>query len=67
MKGSNKILPTHRQRQAIVYLRQSTPKQVLKNCESAANQRALRGRLLEWGWHKDQIVLIDEDQAQSAK
>lgn len=67
MNGSNKILPTHRQRQAVVYLRQSTPKQVLKNCESAINQRALRGRLLEMGWRKDQIVLIDEDQARSAK
>jgi DNA invertase Pin-like site-specific DNA recombinase len=67
MNGSTKILPTHRQRQAVVYLRQSTPKQVLKNCESAINQRALRGRLLELGWRKDQIVLIDEDQARSAK
>jgi DNA invertase Pin-like site-specific DNA recombinase len=67
MNGSNKILPTHRQRQAVVYLRQSTPKQVLKNCESAVNQRALRGRLLDMGWRKDQIVLIDEDQARSAK
>src|SRR3954452_4791497 len=67
MNGSNKILPTHRQRQAVVYLRQSTPKQVLKNCESAVNQRALRGRLLEMGWRKDQIVLIDEDQARSAR
>jgi DNA invertase Pin-like site-specific DNA recombinase len=67
MNGSNKILPTHLQRQAVVYLRQSTPKQVLKNCESAVNQRALRGRLLEMGWRKDQIVLIDEDQARSAR
>jgi DNA invertase Pin-like site-specific DNA recombinase len=67
MNGSTKILPTHRQRQAVVYLRQSTPKQVLKNCESAINQRALRGRLLEMGWRKDQILLIDEDQARSAK
>jgi DNA invertase Pin-like site-specific DNA recombinase len=67
MNGSTKILPTHQQRQAVVYLRQSTPKQVLKNCESATNQRALRGRLLELGWRKDQIVLIDEDQARSAK
>ncbi len=67
MNGSNKILPAHRHRQAVVYLRQSTPKQVLKNCESAVNQRALRGRLLEMGWRKDQIVLIDEDQARSAK
>src|SRR5512135_978113 len=67
MNGSTKILPTHRQRQAVVYLRQSTPKQVLKNCESAINQRALRGRLLELGWRKDQIVLIDDDQARSAR
>jgi DNA invertase Pin-like site-specific DNA recombinase len=67
MNGSTKILPTHRQRQAVVYLRQSTPKQVLKNCESATNQRALRGRLVELGWRKDQIVLIDEDQARSAR
>ena len=67
MNGSNKILPTHRHRQAVVYLRQSTPKQVLKNRESAVNQPALRGRLLEMGWRKDQIVLIDEDQARTAK
>ena len=67
MNGSTKILPTHRQRQAVVYLRQSSPKQVLKNCESAINQRALRGRLLELGWRQDQIVLIDEDQARSAR
>jgi DNA invertase Pin-like site-specific DNA recombinase len=67
MNGSAKILPTHRQRQGVVYLRQSSPKQVLKNCESALNQRALRGRLLELGWHKDQIVLIDDDQGQSGK
>src|SRR4051812_37023122 len=67
MNGSNEIPPPRRQRQAVVYLRQSTPKQVLKNCESAANQRALRGHLLEWGWREDQIALIDEDQAQSAR
>ena len=67
MSGSSKILPTHRQRQAVVYLRQSTPKQVLKNCESAVNQRALRGRLLDTGRRKDQVVLIDEGQARSAR
>lgn len=67
MNGSTKILPTHRQRQAVVYLRQSSPQQVLRNCESAINQRALRGRLLELGWRPDQIVLIDEDQARSAR
>jgi DNA invertase Pin-like site-specific DNA recombinase len=67
MNGSTKILPTHRQRQAVVYLRQSSPQQVLRNGESAINQRALRGRLLELGWRPDQIVLIDDDQARSAR
>jgi DNA invertase Pin-like site-specific DNA recombinase len=67
MNGSAKILPTHRQRQGVVYLRQSSPKQVLKNSESALNQRALRGRLRELGWPGDQIVLIDDDQGQSGK
>lgn len=67
MNGSAKIQATHRERQAIVYIRQSDPKQVLKNRESGVNQRALRERLLELGWKKNQVVLIDEDQGQSGK
>ena len=67
MNGSTKIQPSHKQRQGVVYLRQSSPKQVLKNCESAINQRSLRSRLFELGWRKDQIVLIDDDQGQSGK
>ena len=50
MHGSIKILPTHMNRPAIVYLRQSDPKQVRDHRESAINQRALRERLLELGW-----------------
>ena len=67
MNGSTKIQPSHKQRQGVVYLRQSSPKQVLKNCESAINQRSLRSHLFELGWRKDQIVLIDDDQGQSGK
>jgi len=67
MNGHTKILPTHVQRQGVVYLRQSSPKQVLHNRESAVNQRALRERLLELGWPKSQIVVIDEDQGLSGK
>lgn len=67
MNGSVKIQPTHQERQAIVYIRQSDPKQVLKNRESGFNQRALRERLLELGWKKHQVVVIDEDQGQSGK
>jgi DNA invertase Pin-like site-specific DNA recombinase len=67
MNGSVKIQTTHLERQAIVYIRQSDPKQVLKNRESSFNQRALRGRLLELGWKKHQVLVVDEDQGQSGK
>jgi hypothetical protein len=36
--GSTKTQPTHLKRQAVVYLRQSTPQQVLKNRESSRNR-----------------------------
>jgi len=67
MSGSIKVQPTHLQRQAVVYLRQSSTKQVMQNQESALNQRALRGRLLELGWTAGQVVIIDEDQGRSGK
>ena len=67
MNGSGKIQPTHLERQAIVYVRQSDPKQVLKNRESGFNQRAQRERVLELGWPKNQVVVIDEDQGQSGQ
>jgi DNA invertase Pin-like site-specific DNA recombinase len=65
MNGSGKIQPTHLERQAVVYIRQSDPKQVLKNRESGFNQRAQRERVLELGWKKSQVVVIDEDQGRS--
>jgi DNA invertase Pin-like site-specific DNA recombinase len=67
MNGSSKISPAHLSRQAVVYLRQSDPKQVRQNRESAVNQRALRERLLELGWKKEQISIMDGDQGVSGK
>ena len=67
MNGSAKIQATHRQRLAVVYVRQSDPKQVLKNRESGLNQRALKARLIELGWKPDRVLLLDEDQGHSAK
>jgi DNA invertase Pin-like site-specific DNA recombinase len=67
MNGSAKIQATHRQRLAVVYVRQSDPKQVLKNRESGLNQRALKGRLIELGWKPNRVLLLDEDQGHSAK
>ena len=67
MINSAKIQPTHRERQAVVYIRQSDPKQVLKNRESGFNQHALRERVIELGWNKHQVILVDDDQGQSGK
>ena len=43
MNGSGKIQATHLERQAIVYIRQSDPKQVLKHRESGfiSSQRTM--------------------------
>ena len=51
----------------MVYLRQSDPKQVRQNRESALNERALQERLRELGWKKEQISVIDGDQGVSGK
>jgi len=67
MNGSAKIRATHRQRTAVVYVRQSDPKQVLKNRESGLNQRALKERLVELGWKASQILVMDDDQGHSGK
>ena len=67
MNGSLKVLPTHLKRQAVVYLRQSDPKQVREHRESAINQRALTERLHELTWKPEQIVVVDGDQGISAK
>jgi DNA invertase Pin-like site-specific DNA recombinase len=67
MNGSAKIQATHRQRLAVIYVRQSDPKQVLNHRESGLNQRALKGRLTELGWKPDRVLILDEDQGHSAK
>ena len=67
MNGSIKVLPAHLKRLAVVYLRQSDPKQVRENRESAVNQRALTERLRELTWKPEQIIVIDADQGVSAK
>ena len=67
MNGSMKIQVGHLDRQAAVYVRQSSPQQVLRNRESGLNQRALRERLVELGWPKNRVSVIDEDQGLSGK
>lgn len=62
---SEKIAQEHLQRQAIVYVRQSTQHQVLEHRESTARQYALADRAAALGWPTAAVEVIDEDQARS--
>src|SRR3989442_546142 len=61
----HKIAATHLQRQAYLYIRQSTLRQVLENTESTKRQYALRERAVALGWPLDRVVVIDSDLGQS--
>lgn len=60
-----KVTARHLQRQAMLYVRQSTLHQVLENTESTARQYALRERASALGWSIERIVVIDQDLGQS--
>ncbi len=66
MAGQEKIQPSHLQRLAIIYVRQSTPQQVLKNRESTDLQYQLARRAVQLGWSEDRVLVIDDDQAHTA-
>lgn len=63
--GTGKIQPHHRERLAVVYVRQSTARQVLEHCESTALQYGLADRAVQLGWQKDRVLVIDDDLGQS--
>lgn len=58
---SELVTPAHLARKAIVYIRQSTPAQVVSNQESLWLQYGLRQRARELGWHVADIDVIDAD------
>lgn len=60
------ITARHLARQAVVYIRQSSPHQVLTNQESLRLQYALKTRALELGWHENDIQVIDADLGMTA-
>src|SRR5690349_1412257 len=62
---SKKIRPHHRDRMAVVYIRQSTPQQVERHQESARLQYALVDYALLLGWERDQVCVIDDDQGRT--
>src|ERR1700688_2866296 len=57
----SKISAQHLRRDAFLYVRQSTLRQVMENTESTQRQYALRDRAVALGWPAERIHTIDED------
>lgn len=66
MNTSDPIHPRHLSRRAMIYVRQSTPQQVISHQESQRLQYALRDRAVQLGWHEQDIEIIDVDLGLSA-
>ena len=65
MNVSDTIQPRHLNRRAMIYVRQSTPQQVISNRESQKLQYALQDRATQLGWHEKDIEVVDVDLGQS--
>ncbi len=61
MSTSELVTPHHLARKAMVYIRQSSPNQVLTNQESLRLQYALQERAIQLGWRAADVVVIDSD------
>lgn len=64
---SQKIQARHLERLAVVYIRQSTLRQLQENRESTDIQYALVSRARSLGWHPERILVIDDDQGKSGQ
>lgn len=62
---TEKIQAWHQDRLAMVYVRQSTPQQVLDHQESTRLQYELVVRAQDLGWAADRVVVIDDDLGKS--
>jgi len=65
-QSPEKIGPEHRDRVAVVYVRQSSRQQVLEHTGSTRLQYALAERAAALGWARSRIVVIDDDLGVSA-
>jgi DNA invertase Pin-like site-specific DNA recombinase len=65
LNSHEKVTAGHLRRNAYLYIRQSTLKQLAENQESAKRQYNLKDRAIALGWPKDQVIVIDSDTGQS--
>jgi excisionase family DNA binding protein len=67
VNGEHKISSSHRERTALVYLRQSSMAQVREHTESTRSQYGLADKAAELGWARTSIEVIDTDLGISGK
>jgi len=60
-----KVTNLHLRRNAYLYIRRSTLRQVFENTESTKRQYGLRQRAMALGWPEERIIVIDNDLGQS--
>lgn len=65
--NSSKVQPDHLDKLAIVYVRQSSPTQVLEHRESTARQYAFADHAVAFGWPRERVLIIDEDLGKSGR
>src|SRR6266852_1248152 len=63
--AASKVTAAHLSRRALLYIRQSSLKQVIHNTESAIRQYDLRGKAIALGWDARHVTVIDIDQGHS--
>jgi len=64
-EAARKVTCSHLERDAWLYIRQSTMHQVVENTESTKRQYALRERAVALGWPAERVQVIDCDLGQS--
>jgi DNA invertase Pin-like site-specific DNA recombinase len=64
-EAADKVSADHLRRDAYLYVRQSTLRQVMENTTSTQRQYGLRHRALALGWPAGQVVVIDDDLGRS--
>ena len=60
-EAHQKVTANHLRRNAYLYVRQSTMRQVFENTESTQRQYGLRQRAVTLGWPKERVIVIDSD------
>ena len=65
LETAEKVTADHLRRDAYLYVRQSTLRQVMENTTSTQRQYGLRQRATALGWPAGQVVVIDDDLGRS--